>query len=567
MKLFTTDTIKRLNLFEISFTFFIFYLYFLIIYYLVPEGINKAFLVEINRVSLYLMLISILVTALRLLLFNNINIRLLRQIEFAKLSDLILIFLPITPIVQYIILNQDILSIYSSLYLLGFFVLATIVMIVVLPIFLSLAGSRVIFLSLGLAITFILCYMPTLSFNNLWYEKGSLIIQLPVFLVIFLLSTFIYKINHNFLKLGIVIFFISNTFTSLNSLPSPSEEKGTENIFLSKVLKKPMTIKPDIYLLTYDSYVSNETMLQYGIDNGPQESYLNDKGFKIYDGIYSIGPDTISTMTRVLDASLVQRNSALGGNSHVHNTLRNQGYTLAGVHKSSHFWNKSIPKLDYFFPESIINSHETILYSVLEGEFKFDAPIKFGRYTAKEFITKKRNFMNSSSHPKFLYTHTGPSHSQNSGKCRSDEKRLFKRRLYRSNQEMKKDIEVINNNNTNALIIINGDHGPYLTGNCTALGRDGFMQKSQVSRLDVQDRYGAFLAIKWPKSLEILDEKIIILQDIFPAIFATLLKDRSIFSEIQIPPNTLQIGTTSGVTVNNGMILGGIDDGLPLYPR
>ena len=41
-------------------------------------------------------------------------------------------------------------------------------------------------------------------------------------------------------------------------------------------------------MLTYDSYVGQETMQQYGIDNRSQEEYLLQRGFKIYPQNYSI---------------------------------------------------------------------------------------------------------------------------------------------------------------------------------------------------------------------------------------------------------------------------------------
>ncbi len=45
---------------------------------------------------------------------------------------------------------------------------------------------------------------------------------------------------------------------------------------------------PGIYLLIYDAYVENETMLGYGIDNLDQQQYLEELGFKIYPDTYSI---------------------------------------------------------------------------------------------------------------------------------------------------------------------------------------------------------------------------------------------------------------------------------------
>ncbi len=566
-KVSTMKFIRELNLIEVAFTLFIFYLYLTVTTHFIPEGVNKTFLLRMNVPVLYLTLILVSVAALRSLIIKSANPSFIHYFESAKLSDVLLILLPITPIVQYIMLNQDTLSIYGSLYLLVVFMFIGVVVVVALPVFFSVIGSRVIFMSLGLALTFLLFYMSTLSLENSWYEQGSLKIQLPILFSVFMISYYVYQKDHRFLKAGVVIFFISNTLITLSMSYSALEEGDENNHFLSRVTENPMLIKPDIYLLTYDSYVGNETMLQYGIDNSSQENYLKSNGFNVYEGVYSIGGSTISTMARVLDASSILRMSATGGNSYVHNTLRDQGYTLAGISRSTGFWNKAQPNLDYYYPESSNYQHKIILSSILKGEFNFNAPVTFGKTTVEEFIGNKRSFMKSSLKPKFLYTHTGPGHSQNSGKCRVNEVDLFKTRLIKSNEEMREDIEVIQNNNPDALIIINGDHGPYLTGNCTSLAKGNFMPENMVSRLDIQDRFGTFLAIKWPKSLDVHDKDIIVLQDVFPAVFATLLKDESILSEVRVSPVTEESYRISGVVVEDGMIIGGADDGLPLYSK
>jgi len=164
-----------------------------------------------------------------------------------------------------------------------------------------------------------------------------------------------------------------------------------------------------------------------------------------------------------------------------------------------------------------------------------------------------------------MYTHTGPGHSQNSGQCRDNETAIHAKRVRIANKEMKEDVETIIKNDPNAIIIVNGDHGPKLTGNCTRL--DNFMKKDEVSRLDIQDRFGAFLAIRWPNTFTVYDKNLTVLQDIFPAIFATLYKDKKIFNVLKVKPLTAdgQENRTAGVRIDNGIIKGGINDGELLF--
>jgi hypothetical protein len=155
-----------------------------------------------------------------------------------------------------------------------------------------------------------------------------------------------------------------------------------------------------------------------------------------------------------------------------------------------------------------------------------------------------------------------PDHSQNSGACLPDETELYRERLIRANYQMKQDVETIIQNDPGAIIIVAGDHGPYLTKNCYATGSD--YDISEISRLDILDRFGTFLAIKWPTEDFSEYDDITVLQDIFPAIFAYLFKDARLL-EAKVEPITFCCPSISGAQVKNGIIYGGIDDGEPLF--
>ena len=165
--------------------------------------------------------------------------------------------------------------------------------------------------------------------------------------------------------------------------------------------------------------------------------------------------------------------------------------------------------------------------------------------------------------PKFVYTHTGPGHT--GATCQKDDVRQFQRRLYKSNIEMKQDIDSIIINNPDSIIIINGDHGPYITKNCFILNEGHEYSKNDINRLDIQDRLGTFLAIKWPNEIDQLTDGIVVLQDIFPMIF------NKIFTEPQFMSSKYRVNTstivthTAGVGVKNGIILGGKNNGEKLF--
>jgi hypothetical protein len=334
---------------------------------------------------------------------------------------------------------------------------------------------------------------------------------------------------------------------------------------MDKLLKMKVFNKPNIYLLIYDAYVGQETMLQYGIDNGHQEKFLTNNEFKIYKGTYSIASASKSTMNRVLNMSSTYLESAISGNGNVYKFLKSQGYTVGIVMEDRYFYEKEVPQLDFYYPVDVPNGHIIILSSIFEGEFRFDAAKSHSSVSKNDYIKEKRKYMQSIGNPRFIYTHVQlPSHSQNSGKCLFNEIDLFEKRLKEANKQMIGDVNKIIKNDPNSIIIIAGDHGPYLTGNCHVTQKNSFLSKDQITRLHIQDRFGTFLAIKWPKSYKVFDKNITVLQDIFPAIFATLLKNENIFEELKINPIS-DGSSTSHVKIKNGIIMNGINKGEALF--
>jgi hypothetical protein len=67
---------------------------------------------------------------------------------------------------------------------------------------------------------------------------------------------------------------------------------------------------------------------------------------------------------------------------------------------------------------------------------------------------------------------------------------------------------------------------------------------SEISRLDIQDRFGTFWAIKWPAEDFSKYDDVTVLQDLFPATFAHLFKDDKLLEE-KVAPTKLQENITS----------------------
>lgn len=488
-------------------------------------------------------------------------------------SDFLLLFLPLTPVSQYILSNQEFLSLVETLYVLLFFVIFSCIYIFLLPLLLGMRmPTRTLMIS-GLAFVFTMTNMALLSDFFAWFEEGALRKQLAVFGAVFLGSWLLYNLNQKkVLYIFIAINFVANSALQLWSQDSGMENSASimeENKLLLLAREGEPVFTPNIYLLVYDAYVPNETMLGYGIDNRAQEDYLRELGFELYPHTYSIGSTTLGTMSRVLNASTEYYGNvrtAVSGNGIAHQLLRDLDYEIYGLFYSDFMFSGVNESYDFSIPERSLSPSVQLVKSILIGEFRFDiVDMGYGNQTRDQFVASKRSVFKETSEDRvFMYMHSNlPAHSQNSGACLDNEISLFEERLALANLEMQMDLNVITENDPSALVIVAGDHGPYLTKNCYVT--TDVYDISEITRLDIQDRHATFLAIKWPTEGFVRYDEIKILQDLFPAIFAYLYQDETILEARIEPVIPVTQSSISGVSVDNGIILGGLDDGEPLF--
>jgi len=251
-----------LTLYFVSFSYFL--------SWLVPEystNVNAVFVNGAWKLSL------LLAAGLYLIFFILFKIKKVNRLTFGNtieklsVSDLILILLPLTPVVQYILNNQDILSPLGSLYVLGVFVVFSILFIIVIPTLLGIVGSTKTLMILGLAFTFTITNMTSLSAGFSWLEVGSFKIQLGLFSAAFLGGWILYNlIGRKSIYFIVIVFFIANSAFQLVPEDSAKIAPSTDNELVELVGSKKPLSTPNIYLLIYDAYVINETMLSYGID-------------------------------------------------------------------------------------------------------------------------------------------------------------------------------------------------------------------------------------------------------------------------------------------------------------
>ena len=152
-------------------------------------------------------------------------------------SDFLLLLLPLTPVVQYILNNQSILTPIDSLYVLIFFVIFSSIYIIAIPLFLGVISSTHTLMILGLAFVYTIISMASLSHNFSWFEIGNLKIQLLFFGGVYLVTWILYNIN----KKMILHFLISVSFVVNSSIQFLSQGGGNNGISFPNIDHKLIT--------------------------------------------------------------------------------------------------------------------------------------------------------------------------------------------------------------------------------------------------------------------------------------------------------------------------------------
>ena len=503
------------------------------------------------------------------LVFNRTN----QKFSF---NDIFLLLLPLVPVMQYVLNNLDIVGFQESFKVLIYFVLFSGLYIYVFPVLFARFFSLRTTMSFGLSFAFTITSMAALSKNFGWYLQGNFLIQVIFFLIVFFIIWILFGDKTK--KILYIIILVNFAISSISPFISKDVEfvpiditpSYDEHPLVSSIDGKTPLISPNIYLLVYESYVPNETMVGYGIDNSKQEDYLQEQGFTIYPNTYTVGSPTVDSMSRVFNASsnfygyMIR---SISGDGVVHNLLNDFGYKTIGLFPDYYMFQGVGSSYNVSYPETRDNelsSSVKFSLAILSGEFRDKLVIKGNNPSHQEYFESKQKIFNEIAGDQvFLYTHSDlPGHAEGLWGCLPNEKALYQEDLKIANLEMRQDVNSIIENDPEAIIIIAGDHGPYLTKNCFKTSEN--YRISEIDRLDIQDRFSTFLAIKWPaEDFELFDE-VAILQDLFPAIFSYMFKDETIL-EVKIEPEILTTEVICGATVKNGIIYGGINDGEPLF--
>jgi len=330
---------------------------------------------------------------------------------------------------------------------------------------------------------------------------------------------------------------------------------------------------PNIYFLLADGYGSFAYMKEHRIDVTNLTEYLSDNGFHLYEDTYSNYQPTTSAIPAMLDMdhhyysltghdvnfSEVSKASrtVIGGENNVSYILKRNGYSIQYIHNSNYLLLQGC-SADVCFPPSdglagvkIILSH-MFKTNLLSEEDKAWKSITIEQLR-KEVATLIDDDKNS---PRFQYIHIfKPGHALNKvvGICdENSELEKYAQRVESAGQLLRQQIDEIIVRDPEALIIVSGDHGPFISKKCNW---GDYIDNTS----DYRDRAGAIMAIRWSKSYAgEYDERIVSTVNLFRYVLASLAEDETPLLNTTVPDDVfIHVGE---------MIYKVLGDGKPLIP-
>jgi len=552
--------------------------YSLVCSIVLPSSINSVFASKMLNISLPFTVFFLLGYIIWKIISRRMAYTFEKSFEKFSIADFALILIPMTPIAQYILSNQESLTVLNSLIIFLLFAISIALLGIVVPVLLSKIASKQLIITAALAFLSTLMLMAYVSASRGWDSKGDIGIQLLVMFVLVIVLSLRKLIPSKITVLAVVAFFAANTISGVLS-KKPAEETGETNskFQVSTLLQtKEIKRKNDVLLIIFESYADYETLKHYGYDNADQIKFLKDSGFNVYNGIYSLGAPTEQSLSKLfnIDREVYRHKRYLAGGGAVQALLRKQGYKTLSVYHSS-WYLRGLPisqiESDYCFPlpQGVMDS-KVLVKAVLMGEFTDTVSFEDVKY--ESFLEEKNKAIGRNmSEPVMLYSHScypghGPSGQGLNEEDQSKEREGYLGRINNANEEMRLNVEEIMKKNPDAIVIFAGDHGPFMTKTGYGLSRGrGNFKAADLDRYDIQDRFGMFLAIKWPEKNTAEKYDIKIFQDVFPAVFSYLYDDNSIFDALRLKRMTKDNHRTLGVYVEDGIIHGGIDDGQKLF--
>lgn len=331
------------------------------------------------------------------------------------------------------------------------------------------------------------------------------------FIVPAMLISVIFRKNAGRLTIVLMVMMITAVTmgfrgASLN-VPANSAERNLMKISLNH--------KPNIYLILVDGFASFSYLDEYGIDVSVFKDQLLEKDFRLYDDTFANYHATTDSMLSMLDMrhhyygstrkfSEISKSAreVIGGGNNLIRLLKRNGYRTEYVHQGNYLLLQGCA-VDYCFPSfdaffGARNVFREILPKVLIGGETGKWEMQALGVIKKE-IVRRVEPGSKPTLPRFQYVHIyEPGHAGNDvvGICdEAEELAKYSQKVSDVSIDIVSIVDDIILPDPGAVIVISGDHGPFITNQCR--------RKVDLSTPgEYRDRVGAVTAIRWPNDYD-----------------------------------------------------------------
>ena len=341
--------------------------------------------------------------------------------------------------------------------------------------------------------------------QEVWQSTNNLVRLVLFFLIPSAVIGWLFKKDILKLATVLVVMFISAIWINYGQLNSRVQQ---HDLFLPKETAMASTwfnptSKPNIYYILADGLTSFRHLGDIGLDINLHKEYLESKSFTTYDDTYSNIHPTPLAMASILNFRLVERNNfewaraAVANPIELKENLTQAGYRLEYIHGADYLLLRGCAA-DECFPALDALSQARAMASRIQGKKLIKDNWEY--YVGdKPFLSKIESSIRAHSEPTFRYIHRYyPAHTHHDvrGNCDRDEQTLlYLERVQNEFERLKEIINTIIENDPSAVIILSGDHGPWISDNCAWEGVPDTID-------GLRDRLGAMVAVRWPSNYQ-----------------------------------------------------------------
>lgn len=378
-----------------------------------------------------------------------------------------------------------------------------------------------------------------------------------------------YAFRNSIIKFAVVLgaMTVASFAVNINLLADDLAGKGTDfgNEMAMSLRDITLSRKPNIYFILADGYSSFAYMKENGIDVDGFRNYLSGSGFHLYDEAFSNYHSTTEALPAMLNmdhhyyrlshkhrSGEVMKTARViaGGRNNLADLLRRNSYQVQYIHNWPYLLLHGCTA-DHCYGEKPFAGAKMVL-----GEIKPVAGTKraldgilskFNRKENKEetdhWTRRLKPYgvrrpledsrlevvrlieQNTHNSPTFQYIHLyAPTHAPDRvvGICDEAEQiTQYAERVLAINTYLQQLITDIISRDPDAVIVLTGDHGPFIARKCSRWLDAGTLG-------DYRDRMGVIMAIRWPEWYDgRYDKRIVTIINVFKYVLAALTDDDS----------------------------------------